>query len=247
MADEMFSDYLVFVDESGDHSMASIDPGYPLFVLSFCIVHKEHYNQTLTPAIRDIKCRYFGHDLVILHERELRRGIGSFALINAAKRTDMMVDLSKAIRDAEITIIGVVIDKLAHAERYHQPEHPYHLAFQFGLERVHRFLQQRGQGNNLTYIICEARGEKEDNELELEFRRVCARGNWGRDVMPFDILIKPKAANSEGLQLADLTARPIGIHQLHPEQPNHAFDVIEQKFHRGDGGEYRGVGLKVFP
>jgi hypothetical protein len=29
-----FSDYIVFVDESGDHGMTTIDPGYPIFVLS---------------------------------------------------------------------------------------------------------------------------------------------------------------------------------------------------------------------
>ncbi|UIE41753.1 hypothetical protein KOJCDNHJ_00343 [Xanthomonas citri pv. punicae] len=27
-----FSDYIVFVDESGDHGMANIDPAFPLFV-----------------------------------------------------------------------------------------------------------------------------------------------------------------------------------------------------------------------
>lgn len=30
-----FSDFLVFVDESGDHGLDSIDPGYPVFVLAF--------------------------------------------------------------------------------------------------------------------------------------------------------------------------------------------------------------------
>ncbi len=29
------SDYLVFVDESGDHGLTSIEPSYPIFVLAF--------------------------------------------------------------------------------------------------------------------------------------------------------------------------------------------------------------------
>jgi len=29
---DQFSDYLVFVDESGDHGMIRVDPGYPMFV-----------------------------------------------------------------------------------------------------------------------------------------------------------------------------------------------------------------------
>ena len=36
-------------------------------------------------------------------------------------------------------------------------------------------------------------------------------------------------SNSSGLQLADLIARPIGLHKLKPEQPNRAYDVIEEK------------------
>ncbi|HFD87807.1 MAG TPA: DUF3800 domain-containing protein, partial [Gammaproteobacteria bacterium] len=31
------SEYIVFVDESGDHGLRSIDEAYPIFVLAFCI------------------------------------------------------------------------------------------------------------------------------------------------------------------------------------------------------------------
>ena len=34
--DTPFSKYIVYVDESGDHSLQSIDDNYPLFVLAFC-------------------------------------------------------------------------------------------------------------------------------------------------------------------------------------------------------------------
>jgi hypothetical protein len=35
-----YSDFVVYVDESGDHSLRSINPRYPLFVLSFCVFRK---------------------------------------------------------------------------------------------------------------------------------------------------------------------------------------------------------------
>ena len=44
------SDYIVYVDESGDHSLTSIDPEYPVFVLSFCIFRQGEYAQTVTPS-----------------------------------------------------------------------------------------------------------------------------------------------------------------------------------------------------
>jgi hypothetical protein len=37
------SNYIVYVDESGDHSLESINPRYPLFVLAFCVFQKDHY------------------------------------------------------------------------------------------------------------------------------------------------------------------------------------------------------------
>jgi len=48
------SDYIVYVDESGDHSLTSIDPDYPVFVLSFCIFRKEVYASGVTPVIRQL-------------------------------------------------------------------------------------------------------------------------------------------------------------------------------------------------
>ena len=32
------SDYIVFVDEGGDHSLDKVDPLYPLFVLAFRVM-----------------------------------------------------------------------------------------------------------------------------------------------------------------------------------------------------------------
>ena len=52
---------------------------------------------------------------------------------------------------------------------------------------------------------------------------------------------------SEGLQLADLTARPIGLSVLRPNQANRARSILEKKFYRDDFGRIEGFGLKCFP
>ena len=64
-------DYIVFVDESGDHSLESVNPDYPIFVLAFCILPTAVYVEQVTPAVRRLKCQLFGHDLVVLHEHKL--------------------------------------------------------------------------------------------------------------------------------------------------------------------------------
>lgn len=240
----MHSDFIVYVDESGDHSMTSIDPEYPVFVLIF---QKDRYCQQVAPAVRALKFDLFGHDMVVLHEMEIRRKKGAFAMLGRQARDRFMTDLTGVIAAAEFTLIAVVIDKAAHARRYVRPEHPYHLAFQFGLERLNRFLHAHGQGDRTTHVVCEARGAKEDAELELEFRRIRDGANFLRQRLPFELVVAHKQTNSEGLQLADLTARPIGLSVLRPGQANRAYQALHAKFFRDRQGVVHGMGLKVFP
>jgi hypothetical protein len=241
------SDYVVFVDESGDHSLESVDPDYPLFVLSFCVMHKGIYTDFVTPAVRRLKFATFGHDLVILHEHDIRKKKGAFAKLGKEEREAFMEELTTIMKGAEFTLLAIVNDKRKLKTQYAAPAHPYHLAMEFGLERLNGFLLNNGQKDRLTYLICEARGAKEDAELELEFRRICDGRNYRGARMPFDLIMADKKTNSEGLQLADLTARPVGLSILRPEQPNRAMQVLEQKFYRNTRGEKKGFGLKCFP
>ncbi len=233
-----FGDYLIFVDESGDHGLAHCDPEYPLFVLAFCIVTKQAYAECITPDIQRFKFTHFGHDIVILHEHEIRKAKGPFAfLLNPEKRTPFLQDLNGLITRAPLTIIAVVIHKERLKAQYRTPTNPYHLALEYGLERVALFLSSKNQNGRTTALICECRGRKEDDELELEFRRVATR------IPGFDIHFVDKKANLPGLQLADLVARPIGRHILNPNQPNRAYDIIEPKIRRGPNNQIHGFGL----
>lgn len=241
------SDYIVFVDESGDHSLESINPEWPLFVLSFCIFPVKAYVEVVTPAIRALKFDFFGHDLAILHEHDIRKKKGAFSQLNKEAREAFLNRLTDIIAATDMTLIAVVIDKLKHKSKYAAPEHPYHLAMQFGLERVADFLAIHGQLDRETTVICEARGPKEDAALELEFRRVCDGANRSKKSYPFKILIADKKTNSEGLQLADLTARPAGLAVLRPDQPNRAWDVLKEKLFAGRHQCITGNGLKIFP
>ena len=63
----------------------------------------------------------------------------------------------------------------------------------------------------------------------------------------FEIVFANKTTNSAGLQIADLTARPIGRHELNANQPNRAWETIEPKLRRSPRDQVGGWGLKVFP
>jgi Protein of unknown function (DUF3800) len=241
------SDYIVYVDESGDHGLVSIDPQYPVFVLAFCVFHKEAYRLTASPALQELKFRYFGHDMVVLHEYEIRKAKGLFNfLVDAAKRERFMEDLSGLIGSIPLTLVASVIQKHRLRERYSAPPNPYHIALAFGLERVASFLKAQGQGDRPTHFVFECRGKKEDYELSEEFKRVCAGANYRGEQLPFQMTLADKKTNCCGLQLADLFARPIGRKTLNPAEANRAFEIIRKKFY-SNGGRVQGLGLKVFP
>jgi hypothetical protein len=243
-----FSDYLVFVDESGDHGLASVDPNYPVFVLACCLIAKSDYAERVTPALQRLKFEYWGHDEQVLHEHEIRKPNNEYAfLFNSERRATFLAAVNEFVERAPFRLVASVIRKIDYARCYALPVNPYGLALEFSLERLTHQLEALGQGERITQVVVERRGRREDDDLELAFRRIRDGANALGRRLPFDLVMTSKASNSAGLQLADLIARPIGIKVLRPDQPNRAYDIVSGKFRRSPAGEIRGWGLKVFP
>lgn len=108
------------------------------------------------------------------------------------------------------------------------------------------FLRDKNEANNITHIAVEQRGKREDESLELEFRRICDGYNYRSIKMNFEIVMTNKLSNSAGIQLADLVARPIGLNVIKLDQENRAFEILKQKF-RSSNGVYNGYGYKIYP
>ena len=248
-----FSDFVVYVDESGDHSLASIDAGYPVFVLALCVFHKRHYAEKIIPAVEKLKFNYFGHDSVVLHENEIRKQKGDFTFLShRPTRDEFMGQLSSIMEASNFILIACVVDKARVSRSEGATSNPYHIALGMCLEALHGFLAEKGQDQVQTHVVVECRGKKEDAELELEFRRICDGNNASNRHLPFEIIFANKQINSTGLQLADLVARPVGLSYLRPKQSNQAFDVLRRKFYCDGGREqvgtgYENVGLLIYP
>lgn len=240
--------FIVYADESGDHSLQDFDERYPVFVLSFCIFHQLHYAKTIVPAIEEFKFTNFGHDIVILHERDIRRGKGDFFFPNPSDRNDFISALNDIVDSANFIVISCLIDKRNFEPEPDGDSHLYNIALRNCIEALVKFLHEKGQQLSETFVIFESRGSKEDNALELEFRRVCGGENSAREILPLQIKFAKKAVNSCGLQFADLVSRPIGVKYLNPDQGNRAYDILERKFFcRGGrerlGEDFLGYGL----
>lgn len=248
MQTRAFSDYLVFVDESGDHGMARVDPDYPIFALACCLIEKRDYVERITPALQRLKHEYWGHGEQVLHEHEIRKPTRDYSfLFDPARRAAFLTSINSFVQQAPFQLVTAVIRKVEFAQRYAIPENPYDLALQFGLERIAMELRSRGQIGRTTQVIVEGRGRREDDALELAFRRIRDGKNALDQPLPFELRMIPKSANSTGLQLADLVVRPVGIKILRPEQANRAYDIVAPKLRRSLEGEVRGWGLKAFP
>lgn len=232
-----FSDYVIYADESGDHSLEHIDQTYPVFVLCLCLFRKKDYAGKTVPDIQRFKFRWCGHDAVVLHEREIRKKEPPFKFLNRRETFEQfMAELNSVIAAARISIVAAVIDKRRLRDDDLVHGNPYHLALSSCVETTFKFLRAHKQDSKITHFIFERRGAKEDRELELEFRRIADGNNSLRKKLAnFEIVFADKRTNSAGMQVADLTARPIGIRILRPEQSNRAFQIIEKKLFAGGG------------
>ena len=248
-----FSDYVVYVDESGDHSLASINPDFPVFVLALCVIHKRHYAEKIIPAVEKLKFNYFGHDSVVLHEHDIRKQKGDFAFLShLPTRLEFVGQLSSIMVASNFILIACVVDKTRMSKSEGASTNPYHIALDICLESLRGFLAEKKQDHLQTHVVVECRGKKEDRELELEFRRICDGNNARNRQLPFDVVFADKKTNLAGLQLADLVARPVGLNYIRPTQANQAFDILKKKFYC-DGGRahvgsgYENVGLMIYP
>lgn len=221
-----YSDYIVYVDESGT-SAGEPDPSFPCFVLAFCLFGKNAYTRQVAPGMQRLKFAFFGHDMVVFHEREIRKSIENFSFLRNPKlREEFHTQLNRLIETCHFKVISKGILK----DGRHLPhENLYHMALQSCLEELYESLESLNALGKTTHVVFEKRGKNEDQLLELEFRRISSGENRHQKAYPFVPIMASKQVNSTGLQFADLFARPIGLALLRPEQPNRAYEIIRRK------------------
>lgn len=237
---------IVYLDETGDHSLDPVDKDFPVFVLVFMMCHTNLYAQSIVPAVTEFKLKHFGHDGVILHSREIRKCLGDFAFLqNPILRKPFHEDLNKLVTDAPFSVIAIAIRKQTHKERYGKSaQNPYELALEFGMERLKAYLEELGQKQIL--MLAEARGKNEDDELRLAFLKLMKYGSYYQDFKSIDFQLEfvSKKTNVIGHQLADLAGYPIARYAIDWNKPNLAFEVVRKKILDRPGWRH---GLKIFP
>lgn len=244
--------FVLFMDESGDHNLVSIDRNFPIFCLAGCVFERKYYKETVRPQVDDFKLRFWGRTDVILVSSRIRKHSGDFAFLNdEQKRSDFYDAVNALINNLSFTIIAVVILKQSHLGQYgSQAQNPYSLSLEFIMERYSMLMAAKGPRED-GYMMAESRGKLEDGLLKNVYQEMSVKGTRYRNLSNISSFwMEKKEVNIAGLQVADLVAYPIATKIFRPMQENKAFDILVPKIYaapKRKGGYILGYGLKVFP
>ena len=245
---------IMFLDESGDHSLDKIDKSYPMFVLAGCVFDFDYYSNEVELKINQLKIKHFGKTDIILRSYDIRKQKGEFScLVDKAKREFFYNDLDVLVKSLDFKIIAAAIHKSKLKNQYFEPDNPYNLCLQFILERSVMFL---GRSNEKMIFRIESRETHNDKKLAEVYEKFRSNDHRLKEDFMFkkeeiqakftDLSFNQKIQNIVGQQIADLCAYPIGVFVLDEKRENKAFEIIKTKFH-SKNGEYLNIGLKVFP
>ncbi len=243
---------LIFLDEAGDHSLSQINNDFPIFALAGVIFNPEDY-QISVNKINKFKLKYFSHEGIILHSREISGREGDYNFLNNTElRESFLEDLSRNIQSLELKIIASVIKKKVLVNKYKNPFNPYSLALEFVFEKVFEYACT----HKVDYIhfIAESRGSKENKELHKVFKQLRGENRFcEKDIIPCFVdsgklnsiharlEFRKKQSNVIGHQIADLIVSPIARTILsNKEHPS--LKYFKEKFIFGFS-----KGVKVFP
>jgi hypothetical protein len=242
--------YYLFIDESGDHGLAKLDPSFPVFLLCGLICSEENYFH-LRNEINKLKNSLWDNKEVIFHSRDIRKHEKEFQIFfDLEKKSFFYSELNRIIENSTYRIIASAIDKDEYIKKYGRISNDvYEVALSFIIERAIFSLDEIAVESKQLDIIIEKRGKKEDKQLDEHFQRLLSRGTSFVSAQRLkDVRIKihfrDKKENINGLQMADLLAYPIARYVLDPKRANPAFEVLESKIYKKGIKRY---GLKIFP
>ncbi len=243
---------ILFLDESGDHSLDVIDPQYPVFVLGGCIMDLRCHDEVATPRLEAYKRRLFGRSDFIIHTADIVRRRGLFQkLTDRAFREKFYAETNALMSELDYKVIACVILKDQHLDQYGLVAmDPYLLSLRILVERF-AFEIGGGMGRKGGEIIAEARDEVLNNELRLAWIDIRTTGTEYVSASEVrnrisDLHIRDKKQNIAGLQIADLIVSPVGRYVL-GKKPRQDWQIIKAKFRSARGGRYKGYGLVILP
>lgn len=241
---------IMYLDESGDHDLVTIDPTYSVFVIGGIIVDRTYARTIMEPRVREFKREWFGTDEIILHTVDIARAKRGFERLRTDRtfREAFLAALSELMKDLDYKV-ACVIHKDRHLAKYGTQSFN---SYDFGLEIVvERFCFEIGDAIDGGVIYAEKRRVDLDHELDVAWERLRAKGTYHVNKRQIDeriigLSLKAKSVNIAGLQLADLVISPVARKQMGLNTHDN-WDIVKSKMCRDRFGRIEGYGLVVLP
>jgi hypothetical protein len=248
---------VLFIDETGDHSLSKIDKSYPIFVLTGILTDEAYHATEITRELSRLKVKHFGTSDIILHNQEITHPQRTHNQLYArftdtSFRRKFYADMGRLLKSLDIRIVACVIHKSKHFAKYGlEAKDPYLLSFDNLLNRLVFDLNDHQRG----YIVAESRNSVLDNQLDIAY--LSARVEGTNKVQASEIKLKldpalqfqKKSDNIAGLQLADMVASPLARYFMQkPERPGNQLpykDVFSKV--RNINGRWENSGITIFP
>jgi hypothetical protein len=244
----------VFLDECGSHDVKAADP-YPVFALAAVLIPDDDYGN-LEARWQGWKAQELGRHDASVHEPEIRNRLGPFGGANGPAVT---ASLDRMLGELDFTALVCAVHRVEYVKEYGTgrldeslPAHVYLMTLDFLIERVLLALDTHFDGARAR-VVAESRGPKEDALLQYEFARLQLDGTsyiapgWFRQQLEPGIVFQGKQANSTGLQLADLIARPVADKVAAPKTTPARWLEVREKLCQGVETKHSILGLKVLP
>ena len=242
-------EYYLFLDESGDHGLKTIDHNFPLFLLCGILISEKNYT-IVKNELNAIKNYFWNNRNVIFHSRDIRKCNNEFQIFfDLHLKEEFYKRINSLVGKDLYRIISAAIDKKKYVRKYGKlKDDVYEISLSFIVERAVFCLDSFGDCDQLD-IYIEKRGKKEDLQLARHIQKLSQVGTYFLDFSRirdygFRPYFKWKSENINGLQLSDLIAYPTARYVLNPKGVNLSFDQFKHNFYSQRGEIY---GLKVFP
>jgi hypothetical protein len=248
----------IYIDECGAHSLTAKED-FKAFCLAAVIV-KDTDVEVFEAKWKRWKSLNLRSESRVVHEPEVRKRTGNFYFRKDRKRQEETIAaLAEIMDELEYVAIVCVLCREKYVEKYGEsamdeslPHHVYLMTLHFMAERLALALQTQFAGAKAR-LIFEARGPKEDAEMQYEFARLfldgtsyLSPGYFRRQFLP-GLRFKSKNDNVPGLEIADLIARPCGEKVLDPASNPERWEQARAKLCQGTETKHSILGLKITP
>lgn len=242
--------YNLYIDECGDHNLATYDCNFPIFTLCGILVPVKNVNN-FKKAIDDLKREFWNTTDVILHSRDIRKCEKHFEILfdnDIKQRFYKRVNEVLSQQSVYIIVCCSVLKESCIAKHGIEAD-IYGIALKYVIQRSIFCVDDVNPEGGKIDVIVERRGKREDAELLKYYNNLRFTGM--HYISPVRLAehmghfgFSKKSDNVFGLQVADLIAYPISRHVLNPEKFNASYQVIAPHIYQSNG---KLLGLKIFP